>query len=172
MVNGAAENTLRGKRTFSLNYILAPAKVNEKRPGIDRDHQDLRPDPLVLQPHQQIPPQPPLRAGRADRAKPLQPARNTDRRQVHQEPPTIARRSEPEPGSRPVPDAAGERPAMPEGRELRLRRQVHRRDRAAGGRLAPLPRRGERMRRYGNLWDRMISFESLLLAAHAAARGK
>jgi hypothetical protein len=28
-------------------------------------------------------------------------------------------------------------PAMPEGRELRLRRQVHRRDRADGGRLAP-----------------------------------
>ena len=28
------------------------------------------------------------------------------------------------------------------------------------------------MRRQGNLWDRMISFESLLLAAHAAARGK
>ena len=25
----------------SSNYILAPAKVNEKRPGIDRDHQDL-----------------------------------------------------------------------------------------------------------------------------------
>ena len=34
--------------------------------------------------------------------------------------------------------------------------------------------RGEekRMKRHGNLWDRMISFESLLLAAHAAARGK
>src|SRR5208337_1360337 len=28
------------------------------------------------------------------------------------------------------------------------------------------------MKRYGNLWDRMISFESLLLAAHAAASGK
>ena len=28
------------------------------------------------------------------------------------------------------------------------------------------------MKRQGNLWDRMISFESLLLAAHAAARGK
>ena len=28
------------------------------------------------------------------------------------------------------------------------------------------------MKRHGNLWDRMISFESLLLAAHAAARGK
>ena len=28
------------------------------------------------------------------------------------------------------------------------------------------------MKRYGNLWDMMISFESLLLAAHAAARGK
>ena len=28
------------------------------------------------------------------------------------------------------------------------------------------------MKRYGNLWDRMISFESLLQAAHAAARGK
>ena len=34
--------------------------------------------------------------------------------------------------------------------------------------------RGEekRVKRQGNLWDRMISFESLLLAAHAAARGK
>ena len=42
MVNRAAEDTLRGKPTFSLNYILAPAKVNEKRPGIDRDHEDLR----------------------------------------------------------------------------------------------------------------------------------
>ena len=28
------------------------------------------------------------------------------------------------------------------------------------------------MKRQGNLWDRMISFENLLLAAHAAARGK
>ena len=28
------------------------------------------------------------------------------------------------------------------------------------------------MKRQGNLWDRMISFESLLLSAHAAARGK
>ncbi len=28
------------------------------------------------------------------------------------------------------------------------------------------------MKRQGSLWDRMISFESLLLAAHAAARGK
>jgi len=28
------------------------------------------------------------------------------------------------------------------------------------------------VKRQGNLWDRMISFESLLLAAHAAARGK
>ena len=28
------------------------------------------------------------------------------------------------------------------------------------------------MKRHGNLWDRMISFESLLHAAHAAARGK
>ena len=28
------------------------------------------------------------------------------------------------------------------------------------------------MKRHGNLWDGMISFESLLLAAHAAARGK
>src|SRR5208337_214606 len=82
MVNRAAEDTLRGKPTFSSSYILAPAKVNEKRPGIDRDHQDLRPDSLVLQPHQQIPPQPPFRAGRADRAKSLQPARNPDRRRV------------------------------------------------------------------------------------------
>ena len=30
----------------------------------------------------------------------------------------------------------------------------------------------EDMKRYGNLWDGMISFENLLLAAHAAARGK
>ena len=28
------------------------------------------------------------------------------------------------------------------------------------------------MKRHGNLWDRMISFGSLLQAAHAAARGK
>ncbi len=28
------------------------------------------------------------------------------------------------------------------------------------------------MKRQGNLWDGMISFENLLLAAHAAARGK
>ncbi len=28
------------------------------------------------------------------------------------------------------------------------------------------------MKRHGNLWDRMISFENLLLAATAAARGK
>ena len=28
------------------------------------------------------------------------------------------------------------------------------------------------MKRQGDLWDRMISFESLLHAAHAAARGK
>jgi len=28
------------------------------------------------------------------------------------------------------------------------------------------------VKRQGNLWDRMISFESLLHAAHAAARGK
>jgi hypothetical protein len=45
MVNRAAEDTLRGKRIFSLNYIIALEIVNEKRPGIDRDHQDLRPDP-------------------------------------------------------------------------------------------------------------------------------
>ena len=43
----------------------------------------------------------------------------------------------------PVPDAAGERPAMPEGRELRLRRQVDRRDRSLDRRLAPQPGRGE-----------------------------
>ena len=57
--------------------------------------------------------------------------------QVHQEPPAAARRSQPDAGNPPVPDAAGERPAMPEGRELRLRREVDRRDRTAGGRLAP-----------------------------------
>ena len=45
------------------------ATVSEKRSGIDRDHQDLRPDPLVLQPHQRIPPQPPFRPGRVNRAK-------------------------------------------------------------------------------------------------------
>jgi hypothetical protein len=28
------------------------------------------------------------------------------------------------------------------------------------------------MKRYANLWDRMISFENLLQAAHAAACGK
>src|SRR5271157_3369828 len=137
MVNRAAEDTLQEKRISSLNYIIALEKVNEKRSGIDRDHQDLRPDPLVVQPHQRIPPQPPFRPGRADRAKSLQPARNPDRRQVHEEPPTVARRSQLVAGSPPVPDAAGESPAMPEGRELRLRRQVHRRDRAAGGRMAP-----------------------------------
>ena len=40
------------------------------------------------------------------------------------EPPTIARRSQPGAGSPSLPDAAGERLAMPEGREQRLRRQV------------------------------------------------
>ena len=63
MVNRAAEDTLQEKPTFSSNYIIALEKVNEKRPGIDRDHQDLRPDPLVLQPHQQVPPQPPFVLG-------------------------------------------------------------------------------------------------------------
>src|SRR5271166_5598322 len=96
MVNRAAEDTLRGKPTSSSNYIIALEEVNEKRPGIDRDHQDLRPDSLVLRPHQQIPSQPPLRAGRTDRAKPLQPARNPDRRQVHQEPPAAPGRRQPE----------------------------------------------------------------------------
>src|SRR5271166_6169153 len=152
MVNPAVEDTLQEKPTSSSNYIIALEKVNEKRPGIDRDHQDLRPDPLVLQPHQQVPPQPPLRAGRADRAKPLQPARNPDRRQVHLELTAAPRRRQPGTGSPPVSDAAGKRPAMLEGRELRLRCQGDRRDRAAGRRLAPLPRRGERMKRYGNLW--------------------
>src|SRR4051812_2174143 len=62
---------------------------------------------------------------------------------------------------------------MPEGRELRLCRQVNRRDRSAGRRLAPQSSRGEwDMKRYGNLWDGMISFENLLRAANAAARGK
>ena len=28
------------------------------------------------------------------------------------------------------------------------------------------------MKRYGNIWEEMISFENLLRAAHAAARGK
>jgi retron-type reverse transcriptase len=28
------------------------------------------------------------------------------------------------------------------------------------------------MKRFGNLWERIISFENLLMAAHAAARGK
>src|SRR5437868_1784447 len=64
------------------------APPRERRPiGIDRDHQDLRPDPLVVQPHQRGPAQPPFRAGRTDRAEPLWAAQNTDRRQVHQGPP-------------------------------------------------------------------------------------
>ena len=42
MVNRVAEDTLQEKPTFSSNYIIALEKVNEKRPGIDRDHQDLR----------------------------------------------------------------------------------------------------------------------------------
>src|SRR5271165_5161500 len=102
MVNPAVEDTLQEKPTSSSNYIIALEKVNEKRPGIDRDHQDLRPDPLVLQPHQQIPPQPPLRAGRTDRAKPLQPARNPDRRQVHQATAAASGGSEPQPRSPPL----------------------------------------------------------------------
>ena len=44
MVNRAAEDTLQEKPTSSSNYIIALEEVNEKRPGIDRDHQDLRPD--------------------------------------------------------------------------------------------------------------------------------
>ena len=44
-----------------------------------------------------------------------EPARNPDRRQVHQEPPAAPGRRQPEPGNPPLPDAAGERPAMPEG---------------------------------------------------------
>src|SRR5271165_3360286 len=131
MENMDTEDTLQEKTTFSLNYITAIEKVNEKRPGIDRDHQDLRPDSLVLQPHQQIPPQPPLRAGRTDRAQPLQPAGYAYRRKVHQATPATPRRRKPGAGSPPLPDAAGERPAMSEGRELRLRCQVHRRDRPA-----------------------------------------
>src|SRR5208337_2810952 len=159
MVNRVAEETLRGKRTFSLHYIIAPAKVNEKGPGIDRDHQDLRPDPLVVQPHQKIPPQPPVRAGRADRAEPLQPAGNPHRRQVYQEPPAASGRRQPGDRSPPLPDAAGERPGMPEGRELWLRCQIHRRNWEAGRRLAPQPPRGDGpMKRYGHLWEGMISF--------------
>ena len=42
MVNRAAEDTLQEKPISSPNYIIALEKVNEKRPGIDRDHQDLR----------------------------------------------------------------------------------------------------------------------------------
>ena len=42
MVNRAAEDTLQEKPTSSLNYVIALEKVNDKRPGIDRDHQDLR----------------------------------------------------------------------------------------------------------------------------------
>jgi hypothetical protein len=55
-------------------------------------------------------------ARRADRAEPLQAARNADRCQEHQEPPTIARRSEPEAGDPAIPDAPGERPAIPESK--------------------------------------------------------
>jgi len=55
MVNRAAENALQEKSTSSSSYIVALEEVNEKRPGIDRDHRDLRLDPLVLQPHQPLP---------------------------------------------------------------------------------------------------------------------
>src|SRR5271157_5634940 len=58
---------------------------------------------------------------------------------------------------------------LPEGRELRLRRQVHRRDRPLDRWLAPQPPRGDGpMKQYGHLWEGMISFENLLRAAHAA----
>src|SRR5271157_1848137 len=169
MANRVAEDTLRGKPKFSLNYILVPAKVNEKRPGIDRNHQDLRPDSLVLQPHQQIPPQPPLRARRADRTQSLRPAGDADPCEVHQAASAAFGRRQPHPGDPPVPNAPGERLAMPEGRELRLRRQVHRRNWEAGRRLAAQPPRGDGpMKRYGHPWEGMISFEDLLRAAHAA----
>ena len=70
---------------------------------------------------------------------------------------------QPHAGDPAVPDAIGQGPAMLEGPELRLRRQGHRRDRTIGGRLAPQPSRGDRsMKRYGYLWDGMISFENLL----------
>src|SRR5208282_2550837 len=36
--------------------------------------------------------------------------------QVHDEPPAVPRRRQPGAGSPPLPDAAGERPAMPEGK--------------------------------------------------------
>jgi hypothetical protein len=55
MVNLDTEDTLQEETTFSSDYIIAIEKVNEKRLGIDRDQQDLRPDSLDLQPHQQIP---------------------------------------------------------------------------------------------------------------------
>ena len=61
--------------------------------------------------------------------------------------------SQPDARNPPLPDAAGERPAMPEGRELRLRRQVHRRNRTACRRLAPQPGRGKGVKRYGNIWE-------------------
>jgi hypothetical protein len=38
-----------------LNYATTLEKADEKRPGIDRDHQGLRPDSLVLQPHESVP---------------------------------------------------------------------------------------------------------------------
>jgi hypothetical protein len=69
MVNRDAEETPQWKTISSLPYIIVIEKVNEKRSGIDRDHQDLRPDPPVLPPHQRIPSQPPFRPGRANRAK-------------------------------------------------------------------------------------------------------
>src|SRR5271165_6824686 len=97
MVNRAAEETLQEKPTSSSSYIIALEKVNEKRPRIDRGHQDLRPDPLVLQPHQPLPPQPPLRARRADRAEPLWAPGNPDPGEVHQAASAAPGRRQPQP---------------------------------------------------------------------------
>ena len=41
MVNRVAEGTLQEKPTSSSNYIIALEEVNEKRPGIERDYEDL-----------------------------------------------------------------------------------------------------------------------------------
>src|SRR5262249_26933691 len=78
-----------------------------------RDPQDLRPGEGVVRPHPQVPAQPPVRAGGADRAATVRVAGDAHPGALHARPAGPFAPGQPEPGGTALSDAAGPRPAMP-----------------------------------------------------------
>ena len=139
--------------------------------GTDGHHQDLRPDSVVLPSHQQISPQPSLRPGRTHRTEPLRSAGNADPGQVHPPAPSTC-------WSRPTSTLEILRFQMRLAKDLQClkvesygfaAKAIDEIGKLVGGWLKS-GRQG--MKRHGNLWEQVISFESLLRAAEKARKGK